>query len=415
MALRFTNTIYVGKAVPSSSGGGGQSYSAGDGISINGSTISAHTDGTTIGFDSNGALSCSIPAPSYSAGNGIVISGGMVAAKVDSSTIGFDSNGALSCSVSGSAIAYVGSNGIDVSGTVISAKLDGSTISTNAAGELHCLVSGGGQTYSAGAGIVISDGGISVASNALESVTQVISSGTVARGGSDGSGGYFYVTQSGATMGVSGGYRISCGDTVNIRTTDNAVINLSGQAARIYANNRLSISCAATATQIQAGGASNTYLLVSSGNYVYIKHSTDTSRQIAVHMGMSATSNSAGIVQPDNSTCEVESGGIMSVKLPETLWTSGNAGSEITYPALDGANVIRAYRNGLLMESGADYVIGSSGVVIYTTPLESSDKVAFEYYAATPTRNIVPNGGQKSSLPDDKEADDDGHDDKEER
>lgn len=254
--------------------------------------------------------------------------------------------------------------------------------------------SGGGQTYSAGEGIVISDGGISVASNALESVPQIISSGAVARGGSDGSGGYFYVTGSGATMGVSGGFRISCGDTVNIRNADNAIVNLSGQAVRLYANSRLSISCAATATQIQAGGASNTYMLVSSGNYVYIKHSTDTNRQIAVNMGMSATSDTPGIVQPDNSTCTVASGGILSMTPPTTLWTSGNAGSEVVYSSLDGGTVQRAYRNGLLMQSGTEYDVLSGGVVSYSDPLSEGDKIAFEYYPAAPTRNIVPDGGK---------------------
>lgn len=247
--------------------------------------------------------------------------------------------------------------------------------------------------YSAGPGIVISGGVIAATSTLLQDVPQIISSGPVVRGG-DGSGGYFYVTQNGATMGVSGNYRVSAGDSsVNIRNADNAMVSLSGQQAMIYANSRLSISCAATATTILAGGQTGAYMLISRGDAVYIKHGSDSTRQVAVHEGMSATSNSAGIVQPDNSTV-VGSGGTLSINPPETLWTSGNAGSEVVYSSLDGGTVQRAYRNGLLMQSGIEYDVQSGGVVSYSDPLSEGDKVAFEYYPAAPTRNIVPDGGK---------------------
>lgn len=244
-----------------------------------------------------------------SAGNGIALSGGVVSAKVDSSTIGFDSNGALSCSVSGSAIPYVGSNGIDVNGTVISARLDGSTISTNAAGELQCLVSGGGQTYTAGDGISISGGVVAATSTLLQDVPQVISVGKVAIGGVDSNGGYFYVWQSGATMGVSGNYRVSAGDSaVTVKTNTSTGMYLNSLSVAIMNSGRTHYS-ATTGILNLYGSSTSTGIRMDS--VCTMKNRGDNDYFAIIHAGMSATSNSVGIVQPDNSTCTVTSGGIL--------------------------------------------------------------------------------------------------------
>ena len=99
-----------------------------------------------------------------SAGSGITMSGGYISAKVDSSTVGFDSNGALSCMVSGGGEAYSAGSGIIISGGVVSANVDGSTMGFDTSGRLSCLVSGGSG---GGGGIdtVSTFGGINAAIN----------------------------------------------------------------------------------------------------------------------------------------------------------------------------------------------------------------------------------------------------------
>lgn len=239
--------------------------------------------------------------------------------------------------------------------------------------------SGGGQSYTAGDGIVISDGAIKVASTALQDVPQIISSGYIAR------------------------------------TSNGTGVFLSGAIVRIFNSGKAHYS--ATVNVATLYGASTDVALQCGSNFVTIKNLDDSGYNRIVHVGMSANSDTPGIVQPDNSTCTVASGGILSVTPPTTLWASGNAGSEIAYSALDGASVLRAYKNGLLMESGADYVIGSSGIVSYATPLESSDKAVFEYYPAIQTRNVVPDGGKalSSAEPEDYVIDEEEENNGEER
>ena len=97
-------------------GGGGSSYSAGDGISIAEDTISAKVDGTTIGVNASGELEA----------------------------------------LGGGGTTYDAGTGIDIDEyNNISVKLDGNTIGVNGQGELEVLGGGGGASYSAGAGISI--------------------------------------------------------------------------------------------------------------------------------------------------------------------------------------------------------------------------------------------------------------------
>ena len=264
----------------------------------------------------------------------------------------------------------------------------------------------GGQSYTAGDGIVISGGQIAATSTLLQDVIQEISSSYVAKSDSP-DGGYFFITSSGATIGVSDTYRVSAGLTAaTVKTNTSTGLYLSGTSVTLMNSGKTHYTAGLSVVALY--GSTSAIALRLNSTEVAIKHSGDDGYNQVVHVGMSATSDTPGVVQPDNSTCTVASGGILSITPPTTLWASGNAGSEIAYPTLDGANVIRAYKNGLLMESGADYVIGSSGVVSYTTPLESSDKAAFEYYPAAPTRNIVPDGGKalKSAEPEDYIIDD---------
>lgn len=79
----------------SAGGGGGSSYSAGNGIDITSDTISAKVDNSTIGINASGQLEAIGGGSSYYAGNGINISEGIISAKVDNATIGFDGRGSL--------------------------------------------------------------------------------------------------------------------------------------------------------------------------------------------------------------------------------------------------------------------------------------------------------------------------------
>lgn len=239
---------------------------------------------------------------------------------------------------------------------------------------------GGGESYSAGSGIVISGGQIAATSTLLQDVGQVISSGYVAKSDSP-DGGYFYITGSGATLGASGTYRISAGsNAAAVKTNTSTGLYLSGNGVVLMNSGKLHYS--ATPNVAALYGSSTEVSLQLGSSYVTIKHSSDTNYERVVHVGMSATPDTPGIVQPDNSTCTVISGGILSMIPLTTMWTSGNAGSEVTYSSLDGGTVQRVYKNGLLMQSGVDYDVQSGGVVSYATPVESSDKVAFEYYPA---------------------------------
>lgn len=120
--------------------------SAGSGITMSGGYISAKVDGSTVGFDSNGALSCMVSGggAAYSAGSGIIISGGVVSANVDGSTVGFDTSGRLSCLVSGGS----GGGGIDTVSTMggIMAAINGNVLSVGT--DKHFLEETGSQTTS---------------------------------------------------------------------------------------------------------------------------------------------------------------------------------------------------------------------------------------------------------------------------
>lgn len=262
---------------------------------------------------------------------------------------------------------------------------------------------GGGQTYSAGPGIEISGGGISLASDALAQVPQTLPSGGYVAKGVDNSGGYFYVGSTSATMGASGSYRIMAGGiAATVKTNTSTGLFLSGTSAMIKTDGAMRISCGGANTYIYGNTAAGGIRIYASGTSGTVKVRSNSGDYADIITESSyATSDTPGIVQPDNSTCTVISGGILSMVPPTTMWTSGNAGSEVTYSSLDGGTVQRVYKNGLLMQSGVDYDIQSGGVVSYATPVGSGDKVAFEYYPA-PVQE--PGRGGKGA----KSGDDDG-------
>ena len=254
---------------------------------------------------------------------------------------------------------------------------------------------GSGGEYTEGAGIIISGGQISLDPYALNDVTQRISgSGYVVRT-SNSPGEYMYFNGSGVTMGASGVWRTSVGaNEAAIRCNAATGLYMSGNITSMTNSGRVHYS-ATTGILTLYGSSTSTAIRMDS--VCTMRNRGDTGYSAIIHEGMSATSNSMGITRPDNYTMIVN-GGIMSVNPPETLWTSGNSGSEITYSDLSGGSVLRTYSNGLLMQSGAEYTIADGGVVSFTNPVESSDKIAFEYYPAAGTRGVVlnsPNGGAK--------------------
>ena len=103
------NKMYCGDGFPnhpdwSDLGGGGSTYTAGDGISITSGKIAADPDGTTIGInETSKKLECLVdPGPTYTAGDGIDITEGAISADVDGTTIGINSTTKkLECLVSG--------------------------------------------------------------------------------------------------------------------------------------------------------------------------------------------------------------------------------------------------------------------------------------------------------------------------
>ena len=118
-----TITIDANGVISASGGGGGTTYTAGDGIDITNDEISikkastsqlggVKVDGTTITADANGVISAQGGGSSYTAGTGIDITGGEISVKkastsqlggvkVDGTTITADANGVISAAGGG--------------------------------------------------------------------------------------------------------------------------------------------------------------------------------------------------------------------------------------------------------------------------------------------------------------------------
>lgn len=106
------------------------------------------TAGTNITIDANNVISASGGGggTSYTAGDGISISGTTISAKIDNSTITTNASGQLVAN-GGGGTSYTAGTGIDISAQdAISVKIDGSTITTNASGQLVANGGGGGSS-----------------------------------------------------------------------------------------------------------------------------------------------------------------------------------------------------------------------------------------------------------------------------
>lgn len=353
-------------------GSGGIAYQAGPGISIGGSSISVRADGSTVTTDSSGRLTVISGGTAYSAGSGIDISNDQISVSVDSSTVGFDSNGALSCMVSGG--------------------------------------SGGGQTYSAGPGIEISGGGISLASDALEKVPQVlVSGGKIVQQGSD--GGYISLTSAGSvTIGTNGGYRFSGGaGTVAVKTQNSTGLFAADNTLTLKTSGATRLNCSGRATYIYGTTTAGGLLVSAYGNSGSVKvKSNNGSYEDIITESSYATSSTPGIVQPDNSTCEVAGGGILSVKPPALTWHIADGGSMVSAPETSSAALTKVYINGLLAQPDEDYSL-AGGMITLSASIASGGKVVTEVYpAAAPEpgrslRNAA--GGGSAADPEDQEED----------
>jgi len=134
-------TIDSSNVISATGGGGGSTYTAGNGIDITSDVISVKVTSPTAGdivtLDNNGHLVDSGVAPSdlqpkLTAGANITI----------------DANNVISSSGGGGGgTSYTAGTGIDISAQdAISVKIDGSTITTNASGQLVANGGGGGSS-----------------------------------------------------------------------------------------------------------------------------------------------------------------------------------------------------------------------------------------------------------------------------
>ena len=130
-------TIDSSNVISATGGGGGSTYTAGNGIDISSDVISVQVTspnaGDIVTLDCDGHLVDSGVAPSdlqpkLTAGANITI----------------DANNVISASGGGGGTSYTAGDGISISGTTISAKIDNSTITTNASGQLVANGGGGG-------------------------------------------------------------------------------------------------------------------------------------------------------------------------------------------------------------------------------------------------------------------------------
>lgn len=181
-------TIDSSNVISATGGGGGSTYTAGNGIDITSDVISVQVTspnaGDIVTLDGNGHLVDSGVAPSdlqpkLTAGANITI----------------DANNVISASGGGGGTSYTAGDGISISGTTISAKIDNSTITTNASGQLVAN-GGGGTSYTAGTGIDISaQDAISVKIDG-STITTNASGQLVANGGGGGGSGITFGTAS---------------------------------------------------------------------------------------------------------------------------------------------------------------------------------------------------------------------------
>jgi len=136
-------------------GGGGTSYTAGDGITIDGSELSANIDNETIVADENGVLSAVQPTVNeYSGGDGISITGSgtqkTVAADVDNSTIKIDSSThkIKGNYAAGDGLVLTGGNSFSVGVDNVTIKMDSSTPKKIKSG----------MTFTGGEGVKVTNG-----------------------------------------------------------------------------------------------------------------------------------------------------------------------------------------------------------------------------------------------------------------
>ena len=254
---------------------------------------------------------------------------------------------------------------------------------------------GGGQSYTAGDGIVISGGQIAATSTLLQDVRQEISSGYVAKSDSP-DGGYFFITGSGATIGASDTYRVSAGsNAATVKTNTSTGLYLSGTSVTLLNSGKTHYTAGTSVVALY--GSNSGIALRLNSTEVAIKHSSDDSYNKVVHVGMSATSNEPGIVQPDNSTCFVQAGGILVAPgtVPTMTWHVVDGGSTVSAPETSSAALTKVYINGMLVQPDEDYSL-ESGVITLSAPVSSGGKVVTEVYSGASVP--VLDGGRSVNL-----------------
>ena len=174
-------------------GNGGEVYLPGEGIDIDGLTISARVDGKTVKIVDGKLTSTATAGKTYYAGNAIVISSaGYISVLPDEKTIDIIDDKLTVIGGTGGKT-YVAGDGIAISADdVISAAVDGETVKL-VDGKLTATGTGG-KIYTAGGGITIDNDIISVA---VDGKTVKVVDGKLA---ATGTGGKIYTAGDGITI-----------------------------------------------------------------------------------------------------------------------------------------------------------------------------------------------------------------------
>lgn len=257
----------------------------------------------------------------------------------------------------------------------------------------------GGQTYTAGDGIVISNGGISLASDALASVPQSLpSGGKIVQQGS--AGGYISLGSAGSvTIGTDGGYRFSCGaGTASVKTQNNTGLFAADNSVAIRTNGVSRFIASGANIYIYGSTTAGAIRVYGSGSagYVQVKSNNGNFGNIITESSY-ATSSAPGIVQPDNSTCFVQEGGILVAPgtIPAMTWHVADGGSTVSAPETSNAALTKVYINGMLVQPDEDYSL-ESGVITLSAPVSSGGKVVTEVYSGASVP--VLDGGRSVNL-----------------
>lgn len=190
---------------------------------------------------------------------------------------------------------------------------------------------------------------------------------------------------------VSGTLNTSVGNTSQV--IGEGSVSLGNQA---YTENDNSISIGNTAIcrgkQSVVIGSSASIASVDSNNCIAIGHSANISSGNNIYQigpGYSYEDNTFNVAfnSSQNYTLLTGDGKIPKERLPDNTgggvptlkWYKNNTGLSITIDDTSSSNLVKVYKNGVLLEPDEDYTLNPTNIV-FTTALQSNDKVTLEVY-----------------------------------